>query len=84
MFKIEGSLDGKKCCVTWDNAVLSGDKTVIKKAEKYNNYDMGRLGFYPFVCDKNYLSEEIPAFCLIYDSVFDTVDCLTSNWEKSY
>jgi len=85
MFKITGIFQGRTATVKWRRraireGILTGDQDVIEKAKYENTQDHGYLGPVPADVNKNYLSYELAAYCLLEKYVFDSVISEENDW----
>ena len=80
MFRIKGTINGKEYKIVYNNGELSGDPEAIGKALEENRKEHGYLGLFPSATDSNYLNEEVPAFYLIQNYVFEEVTEHRKDW----
>ena len=83
MFTITGSIKNKTCSITYDEGKLSGDEKAVSLAREEAKKDHGPVGLHPEVIESDYLSQEIPAYALIYSFVFDSVESEENDWEPA-
>ena len=81
MFTITGMFQGRTATITYKDGILTGDQSVIEKAQYENKLDHGYLGMYPDVEKKNYLSYELSADHLLTNFVFESIISEENDWE---
>ncbi|EID84839.1 hypothetical protein MSI_17070 [Treponema sp. JC4] len=80
MFTIKGIIDGEELRLTYNDGEISGDSKAIARTLTENRKDYGYLGLFPDATDRNYLNEEVPAYYLIYNHVFEKVTEHRKDW----
>lgn len=82
MFVICGKIGDNLYTVSWSNGKLTGDLHAIKLAQVQNRIDHGLLGLCPSVAGvREYITEELPAYCLLEKYVFDEITFEKNDWE---
>lgn len=81
MFYLIGTINKTEYSLSYTNGQLSGDPEALQKAQEENLKDHGDLGLIPERVTSNYLSNELAAFNLIKNFVFEKITRSNKNWK---
>ncbi len=81
MFYLIGTINQVEYSLSYTKGKLSGDPEAIKKAQEENLKDHGDLGLMPESITSNYLDNELAAYNLIKNYVFDEVTRSNNDWK---
>ena len=81
MFYLIGTINNTEYSLSYNNGKLSGDSEAIQKAQEENLKDHGDLGLIPESVTSNYLSNELAAYNLIKNYVFDEITRSNKDWK---
>ena len=82
MFYIIGLLNKKEYSLMYQKGKLSGDTEAIQKAQEETQKDHGLLGLMPDAVSSNYLANDLAAYDLIKNFVFDKVTRTNKSWKS--
>lgn len=82
MFYLIGTINNTEYSLSYTKGQLSGDPEALKKAQEENLKDHGDLGLMPESVTSNYLSNELAAYNLIKNYVFDEITRSNKDWEN--
>ena len=82
MFYLIGTINNTEYSLSYTKGQLSGDPEALKKAQEKNLKDHGDLGLMPESVTSNYLSNELAAYNLIKNYVFDEITRSNKDWEN--
>ena len=82
MFYIIGKLNNKEFSLMYKKGQLSGDSEAIQKAQEENQKKHGNLGLMPEEITSDYLDNELAAYNLIKNYVFDEITRSNKDWEN--
>ena len=82
MFYLIGIINQIEYSLSYTNGKLSGDPEAIQKAQEENLKDHGNLGLMPEEITSNYLDNELAAYNLIKNYVFDEITRSNKDWEN--
>lgn len=82
MFYLIGNINNTEYSLSYTNSKLSGDPEAVQKAQEENLKDHGNLGLMPEEITSNYLDNELAAYNLIKNYVFDEITRSNKDWEN--
>lgn len=82
MFYLIGTINQFEYSLSYTNGKLSGDPEAIQKKQEDNQKDHGNLGLMPEEMTSNYLDNELAAYNLIKNYVFDEITRSNKDWES--
>ncbi len=82
MFYLIGNINNTEYSLSYTNDQFSGDPEVLQKAQEENLKDHGNLGLMPEEITSNYLNNELAAYNLIKNYVFDEITRSNKDWEN--
>lgn len=83
MFYLIGTINKVEYSLSYTKGKLFGDPEAIKKAQEENLKDHGDLGLMPESITSNYLENELAAYNLIKNYVFDEITRSNKDWKHS-
>ena len=81
MFYLIGTIHNSEYSLSYTNCPLSGDPEAIQKAQEENQKEHGDLGLMPESVTSNYLSNELAAYNLINNYVFEKITRSNKDWK---
>ena len=81
MFYLIGTINQIEYSLSYTKGQLSGDPEAVKKAQEENLKDHGDLGLMPENVTSNYLANELAAYNLIKNYVFDEITRSNKDWK---
>ena len=81
MFYLIGTINKVEYSLSYTKGKLSGDPEAIQKAQEENIKDHGNLGLLPEEVLSNYLDNELAAYNLIKNYVFDEITRSNKDWK---
>lgn len=82
MFYLIGTINNTEYSLSYTKGQLSGDPEALQKAQEENLKDHGNLGLMPEEITSNYLDNELAAYNLIKNYVFDEITRSNKDWEN--
>lgn len=82
MFYLIGIINNTEYSLSYTNGQLSGDPEAIQKTQEENLKNHGDLGLMPESVTSNYLDNELAAYNLIKNYVFDEITRSNKDWEN--
>lgn len=82
MFYLIGTINQVEYSLSYNKGKLSGDPEAIQKAQEENLKAHGLLGLMPDAVSSNYLANELAAYDLIKNFVFDKVTRTNKSWKS--
>lgn len=82
MFYLIGTINNTEYSLSYTKGQLSGDPEAIQKAQEENQKDHGDLGLMPESITSNYLENELAAYNLIKNYVFDEITRSNKDWKN--
>ena len=81
MFYLIATINNTEYSLSYTNGQLSGNPETIQKAREENQKDHGDLDLMPESITSNYLSNELAAFNLIKNYVFEKITRSNKDWK---
>ncbi len=83
MFYLIGTINNTEYSLSYNNGQLSDDHEAIQKAREENQKEHGDLGLMPDSVTSNYLSNELAAYNLIKNFVFEKITRSNKDWKHN-